>query len=121
MITSGIISGVATTNIEESAKFYTDNLGFKIEHKIDAPDFKLYILENDYTKLDLIEGASFKPGFSTIRATVRNFTDSLEDMAGMGLKQIGDVVELDKMKMAAYTKDDGSYFILSYHKRANLI
>ena len=80
----------------------------------------LYILENEYTKFDLIEGDAFKPGTATIRATVRNFTDSLTDVPEMGLKQFGEVVETDKMKIATYNNQDGSIFILAHHKRVNL-
>ena len=80
MIISGMNTGIATGNIEESAKFYVDTLGFTVKHKLEIPGCRIYVMENEYTEFDLLEGEDYKPGTSAFRVTVRNFDDSVKEV-----------------------------------------
>lgn len=120
MIISQMYNGIATANVEEGAKIYTDKLGYKIKHRLTVPGCKIYILENQYNEFDLIEGDAFKPGTAVFRISVRDFDDSVKDALADGLKQIGDVVEDEKIKFLLFANDDGTIFILSHHKKVNI-
>jgi predicted enzyme related to lactoylglutathione lyase len=120
MIISGMNTGIATTDVEESAKFYIDVLGFNIKHRLEMSGCKVYVMENEYTEFDLISGDQFKPGNSTIRVTVRNFDDSINEAKEAGLTQIGDVIDSEKVKVAFLSKPDGTIVIVSHHKKVNI-
>jgi catechol 2,3-dioxygenase-like lactoylglutathione lyase family enzyme len=117
---SGMNTGIATADIESSVKFYTDTLGFSIKHKLDITGCKIYVMENEYTEFDLVNGDPFKPGTSTIRVTVRNFDDSMNDAKEAGFTQIGETVDSDKIKYALFTNQDGTIVILAHHKKVNI-
>lgn len=120
MIISGTNTGMITGNLEETAKFYIDTLGFSIKHRLEIPGCKIYVMENEYTEFDLLEGEAFKPGTALVRVTVRNTDESKKDAEEAGLKQIGDEIESEKMKVIPYTNEDGTVFLLSHHKKVNI-
>lgn len=120
MIISQMYTGIATANVEERAKIYTEKLGFTIKHRLILPTCKIYIMENQYIEFDLIEGSDFKPGNSVFRIAVRDFDDSVKDAINDGLVQISDVVDDEKIKFALFTNADGTIYIISHHKKVNL-
>ncbi len=120
MIISQMYNGIATGNVEEGAKIFTDKFGYKIKHRLTVPGCKIYIMENEYNEFDLIEGEAFIPGKAVFRVSVRDFDDSVKDALDEGLKQIGDVADDDKIKFALFTNNDGTIFIVSHHKKVNI-
>ena len=77
-------------------------------------------MENEYTEFDLIEGAAYKPGSSSVRITVRNFDDSVNEAKESGLTPAGDVMESDRVKVAPFTNANGTCFMISHHKKVNI-
>lgn len=120
MIISQMYNGIATGNAEEGAKLFTGKLGYTIKHRLTVPGCKIYILENEYNEFDLVEGEAFIPGKAVFRISVRDFDDSVQDALNAGLKQIGDVVDDEKIKYTLFTNNDGTIFILSHHKKVNI-
>ena len=120
MIISQMYNGIATGNVEEGAKIFTERFGYKIKHRLIATGCKIYIMENLYNEFDLIEGDAFKPGASVFRISVRDFNDSVNDALNDGLKQISDTIDDEKIKFALFTNDEGVIFIISHHKKENI-
>ena len=120
MIISEMYPGIATANVEERANLYTEKFGFTIKHRLVLEDCKIYIMENQYTEMDLVEGSHFKPGSSVFRIAVRDFDDSIKDAVNEGLVQIGDVIDGEKIKIATFTNADGTIYIISHHKKINI-
>ncbi len=119
MIISGMNTGIVTANVEENAKFYVDKLGFTIKHRLEMPGCKIYVMENEYTEFDLIEGGDFKPGTAAVRVTVRNFADSIQEVEEKGLKKFGEITETDRIKLVPYVNEDGTIVMISHHKKAD--
>ena len=46
MIISQMYNGIATGNVEEGAKIFTERFGYKIKHRLIATGCKIYIMEN---------------------------------------------------------------------------
>ena len=120
MIISQMYNGIATGNVEEGSKLFTEKFGYTIKHRLITSGCKIYIMENQYNEFDLIEGDAFKPGTAVFRISVRDFDDSVKDALADGLKQIGNVVEDEKIKFLLFANDDGTIFILSHHKKVNI-
>ena len=120
MIISGINTGIAVADLDESAKVYTDALGFAIKHRLETDACKIYVMENEYTEFDLVAGADFKAGCSSVRITVRNFEDSVADATNAGLEKISDVMDSERMKVVFFKDKNGTIFIISHHKKVNL-
>ena len=120
MIISQMYNGIATANVEEGSKIFTEKLGYTVKHRLNATGCKIYVMENQYNEFDLVEGDAFKPGTSVFRISVRDFADSVNDALNDGLKQISDTVDDEKIKFALFTNDDGVIFIISHHKKENI-
>lgn len=120
MIISQMYNGIATGNVEEGAKIFTEKFGYNIKHRLITSGCKIYILENEYNEFDLVEGDAFVAGKAVFRVSVRDFDDSLKDAINAGLKQVGDVVDEEKIKYALFTNANGTMFIISHHKKVNI-
>ena len=120
MIISQMYNGIATGNVEEGAKFFTEKLGYTIKHRLITSCCKIYIMENQYNEFDLVEGEAFIPGKAVFRIAVRDFDASVQDALNDGLKQIGDVIDDEKIKFALFSNANGTIFIVSHHKKVNI-
>ena len=68
MIISQMYNGIATGNVEEGAKFFTEKLGYTIKHRLMTSCCKIYIMENQYNEFDkFLDGTKSIP---TIKAAL---------------------------------------------------
>ena len=120
MIISQMYTGVGTANVDEAAKIYTEKFGYEIKHKLNTSTCKIYVMRNLYNEFDLVEGEAFEPGMAVFRISVRNFDDSVKEALDLGLKQISDVVDDERIKYTFFKNDNGTIFIISHHKKVDI-
>lgn len=90
MLTNHI--GIKVKNIEESQKFYCDNLGFELDHKYDDDKRTLVFLKNENSVIELVyvktsEYNSVMNGIvEHIAFTVDDIEKYTEDLIDRGVK-----------------------------------
>ncbi len=109
-------------DVDAACKQYTEELGFKILHKLEDEDMKSYVLEINGYRIEIIHLAipAFKDkpdGYLAMRVNVREMDEAIAYYQAHGYAEIGALKEDKSHSFTALANKDGDIVFLSHHFR----
>jgi lactoylglutathione lyase len=108
---------IVVKDMEESVRFYTEVMGFKIESRHNPrPGIAITILKGEgETKIELIKNACDEPGFYSLGMDVENLDASLKTLKAKGAKVTMEPVPISVGFLAFIEDPNGTRIALIQH------
>ena len=109
-------STMIVKNIEESAEFYTEKLGFKIDSEYNLPQARIALLKGEGdVMIELIEDKTNKIGLYSVGIDVKDMDKEVEKLKNNGIKFEMEPVEITVGYMALFKDPNGVNIVLIQH------
>ncbi|MBX7076215.1 MAG: VOC family protein [Methanobacteriaceae archaeon] len=104
-------------NMEESIKFYTKHLGFKIHSTYNLPNNNKITLLQDKGEvmIELIENTDYETGFYSIGIEVENIEKEITKLKEKGIKILQETTKITVGEMAKIQDPNGVILVLIHH------
>ena len=109
-------STMIVKNMEESIKFYTEKLGFKIDSEYNLPQARITLLKGEGdTMVELIEDKINEVGLYSIGMYVEDMDKEVEKLKNNGIKFEMEPVKITVGSMAIFKDPNGVNIVLVQH------
>ena len=103
-------------NMEESIKFYTELMGFKVDSQFKLPEATITLLKGEgETILELIKNEENEIGLFSIGIDVENLDSEVKELKSKGVKFIIEPRKISVGSMALFKDPNGSNIVLIQH------
>ena len=107
---------IIVENLEESVKFYTETMGFKIYSEHPLPQAMIIILKGEGdTMIELIKNETNEVGFYSIGMDVENLDMTVKKLKSQGVEFILEPTEITVGFMASFRDPNGTNIVLIQH------
>jgi len=107
---------IIVENLEESVKFYTEVMGFKIESEHPLPQATIIILKGEGdTMIELIKNEINDVGFYSIGMDVEDIESTVKELKSKGVEFILEPIEITVGFMAKFKDPNGTTIVLVQH------
>ena len=105
-------------DMEESVKFYTETLDFKLDEVFDVPGGKITLLDGEgFAGIELIESDAFETGLYSIGMDVEDINKEIANLTEKGANIALKPVETQVGYMARVVDPNGINIVLVQHTR----
>lgn len=109
-------STMIVKDMDESVKFYTANLDFKIDSQYDLPQSKIILLKGEgETMIELIQDEVNDVGLYSIGMDVEDMDVEVERLKSKGIEFLMEPVEISVGSMALFKDPNGVNIVLVNH------
>lgn len=106
------------SDMEKSVKYYTENLGFKVEEVFNLGPNQIILLKSKgNTMLELIDNKDFDVGFYSIGMEVDDLDKTVKDLKDKGIEFLLEPVKITVGKMAKIKDPNGVIIVLLEHTK----
>lgn len=95
MKTKQYYTAIRTDKFEETVAFYENVLGFTVAHRINIPNVRVFVMQNEEGgKIDIIETPGVPGAFHALRTNVENLDDAIAECREKGCEIVAGPVEI---------------------------
>lgn len=103
-------------NMDETVKYYTENLGFHVEEVFDLGSNQIILLKSKgNTVIELIDNKDYDFGFYSIGMEVEDLDKTVKNLKEKGIEFLLNPTEITVGKMAKIKDPNGVIIVLIQH------
>jgi len=111
-------STLIVKDMNESVKFYTENLGFAIDSEYHLPHATIFLLKGEgETMVELIEDKEGEIGLFSIGMEVEDIDETVENLKNNGIEFIIGPTEISVGKMALFKDPNDVNIVIIKHDK----